>query len=144
MADAEGQAPVPAPWTVRIRKPESFQILIFLAGFRTIYNFGLCNNTGSEIPVHAKKDLFSTYQFPRKHIYLGKPLKQFSEILTRKLEKFKNTECQLLKINNFLQVPKSSPFSFSFPKSRHQNTYENLGLNDGRQRELVTQCTPVP
>lgn len=82
--------------------------------------------------------------FPRKHIYWGKPLKKFSEILIHKLEKFENTECQLLKINNFLQVPEYSPYSFSIPKGRHQNTFENLGLNDGRQQDLVTQCTLVP
>lgn len=55
MAGAEGKALVLSSQTIRFRKPESFQILIFLVGFRTICNFGLCNSIGSAIPVHAKK-----------------------------------------------------------------------------------------
>lgn len=54
LADAEGQALVLASQTARIRKPESFRIIMFWVGFRTIYNFVLCNSIGSKIPIHTK------------------------------------------------------------------------------------------
>lgn len=55
LAGAEGQALELASQTARIGKPESFWIIMFWVGFRTIYNFVLCNSIGSKIPTHTKK-----------------------------------------------------------------------------------------